>query len=152
MALRALKAIGVFGLGTALTVLGAALIVTLAILMGWPPLAARSAEVGFTVADQPGRPNSGRAAMLDFAESHSFKLLGEREEVLNPDTLGFHHFFRWDSHIFMGRGFEPGEFTVSFRRSTVPMSRSAEDVQLLAEQFRQDMTSAGFAVEAMPMD
>lgn len=145
MVMRALKAVGLIGLGTVF-----ALVV--ALLLGWPPLAARNPEIAFTVIDRPGEANSARVAVLEYAEAHRFKLLGSREEALRPHTLNLHHFFRLDSHIFVTRGFNPGETEVNFRKSVVPMSRSAGEVRHLAESFKREMTKGGFAVQVRPLD
>lgn len=139
MVMRSLRIVGLIGLG-------AAFALGFAILLGWPPLAARSPEIIFTVVDRPGESNSGRFAVLKYAEAHRYQLLGSREDALKPGTLHSHQFFRFDSHIFVNRGFNAGETEVDFRKSVVPMSRSTGEVLRLAEDFKRDMTNEGFVV------
>nr|WP_313415636.1 hypothetical protein [Brevundimonas diminuta] len=140
MVIRIGKTVGLLGLGAATTLVAA-------ILMAWPPLAARSPEVTFTVLDRAGEANSGRAVTLDFANAHGFTLLGRKEEAMKPDTLYFHHLFRMDSHIFVQRGLKLGETEVDFRKSINPWGRSGAEVRVLAHSFEQQMADQGFLVE-----
>lgn len=145
MVRRVVKAVGLLGLGAAITLVAA-------LLMGWPPLAASSPEVTFTVQDRAGEANSGRAVTLDFANAHRFTLLGRQEDAMRPDTLYSHQLFRWDSHIFVRSGFRLGETEVDFRKSIIPWGRSAEEVRRLAHKFEQQTTDQGFFVEARRPD
>lgn len=145
MIMRIGKAVGLLGLGAAVTLVAA-------ILMGWAPLAASSPEVTFTVHDRAGEANSGRDVVLDFASAHRFTLLGSPEEAMKPDTLYSHQLFRLDSHIFFRRGFRPGETDVDFRTSIIPLGRSAGEVRRLAHIFEQQTTSQGFLVETRRLD
>jgi hypothetical protein len=145
MVIRIGKAVGLLGLGAAITLVAA-------ILMGWPPLAASSPEVTFTVQDRAGQANSSRAVVLDFASAHRFTLLGSQEEAMNPDTLYSHQLFRLDSHIFFRRGVRPGETDVDFRKSIIPWGKSAGEVRRLAHIFEQQTTSQGFRVDTRRPD
>lgn len=145
MVTRLIKAGGLFGLGVAL-----ALVV--ALLLGWPPLAASSPEISLTVVDRPGEANSGRVAVVEHAENQGFKLIGRREEALKPDSSYFHQFFRLDSHIFISRSFDAGKTEVDFRKSVVPMSRSAGELRHLAESFERHLTKGGFVVQVHSPD